>query len=97
MSPNLKKFGLADFGNRQRKRCRLKNHVGYLNPQENTANEISLMRYEIILTDYELFCLAAKYEIKTTGKAGGLLCGYKPLLLAGLKAHRTICQPQADS
>ena len=25
--------------------------------------------------------------IMTTGKAGGLLCGCKPLLLAGLKAH----------
>ena len=26
----------------------------------------------------------------TTGYAGSLLCGYKPLLLAGLKFHRII-------
>ena len=31
----------------------------------------------------------------TTGKAGGLLCGCKPLLLAGLKAHRNICHLQS--
>ena len=35
-----------------------------LNRQEHIANEISLTRYEIIPADYEIFCLAAKCEIK---------------------------------
>ena len=35
-----------------------------LNRQEHVANEISLTRYEIIPADYEIFCLAAKCEIK---------------------------------
>ena len=35
-----------------------------LNLQEHISNEISLMRYEIILADYEIFRLTAKCEIK---------------------------------
>ena len=35
-----------------------------LSRQEHITNEISLTRYEIILTDFEIFCLTAKCEIK---------------------------------
>lgn len=33
-----------------------------LNPQDNIANEISLTLYEIILADYDIFCLAASVK-----------------------------------
>ncbi len=35
-----------------------------LSRQEHITNEISLTKYEIILTDYEIFCLTAKCKIK---------------------------------
>lgn len=56
------------------------------------------IHFIILCSSFRVHFLFLPYSrLKNTGKAGSLLCGYKPLLLAGLKAHRMICQPQADS
>ena len=60
-----------------------KNAIKMRRKAENPAQGVNFVsKWYVIHMIYGL----NRYEIITTGQAGGLLCGYNPLVLAGLKA-----------